>query len=109
METTHLSTPKQRPSLSTEELEAMVGPDRHRPGRARWRLITEEMPIWAIIGHIVAIGETSEPDDLTPAVIAQVAEERGISFAAVTAALHYYQHNRCPIDTLLEANAAALG
>ena len=95
--------------VSPEELEAMVGPDRHRPGRARWRLRAEEMPIWAVIGHIGAIAGTTEPDKISPSTIAEVARERDISVAAVAAALHYYRHNRCPIDALLEANAAALG
>ncbi len=89
-------------------LEAMVGPDRHRPGRARYRLIAEQVPVWAITGHIGAIAGPTEPDEIGPESIAEVARERDISDTAVVAALHYYVHNRCPIDAPLEENAAAL-
>ena len=89
-------------------LEAMVGPDRHRPGRARYRLIAEQVPVWAIIGHLGAIAGSTEPDEIGPDTIAAVARDYDIPEVAVAAALHFYIHNRCPIDALLEANAAAL-
>src|SRR5688572_10803201 len=89
--------------VDSAALDAMVGPDRHRPGRARYRLLAEQVPIWAVIGHIGAIAGTTEPDDIGPDTIAEVARERDISETAVAAALHYYSGNRCPIDALLEA------
>jgi hypothetical protein len=101
-------TLEQIAGVDAATLEAMVGPDPHRPGRARYRLLAEQVPIWAIIGHIGAIAGTTEPEDIGPDTIAAVARERDISEAAVAAALHYYLCNRCPIDALLEENAAAL-
>jgi hypothetical protein len=89
-------------------LEAMVEPDRHRPGRARYRLIAEEIPIWPLIGLVHHFAGTTEPDAITPKIIAAVAENYGISETAVAAAAHYYVNYRCPIDALLEENTAAL-
>ena len=91
-----------------EVLRRMVGPDPHRPGSARGRLVAEQIPVWAIIGHIGAVGGTTEPDQVSAETIAQVASEYGISEAAVAAALLYYKEHRGAIDALLEANAAAL-
>lgn len=94
--------------VGVAELEAMVEPDRHRPGRARWRLRAEQLPIWAIIGHVGVIGGTTEPARTSPETMALVAHEYDIPPVAVAAAMHFYAHNRCPIDALLEENAAAL-
>ena len=101
-------TLEQIAGVDAATLEAMVGPDRHRPGRARYRLIAEQVPIWAIIGHIGALAGTTDPNPIVPNTLAEVARERDISETAVAAALHYYVRNRCPIDALLEENAAAL-
>jgi hypothetical protein len=103
------TTLEQIAGVDAATLAAMVGPDRHRPGRARYRLIAEQVPIWAIVGHIGAIAGTTEPDEIDPDTIAAVARERDIPETAVAAALHYYVHNRGPIDALLEENAAPLG
>lgn len=94
--------------VGTADLEAMVEPDRHRPGRARWRLRAEQIPIWAIIGHVGAIGGTTEPEKTSAETMALVADEYEVPTVAVAAAIHYYAHNRCPIDALLEENASAL-
>jgi hypothetical protein len=64
-------------------LRRMVGSDRHRPGPARARLLAEQIPVWAIIGHIEAIAETGDPG----------------------ATCH--DEHRQAIHALLEANAAA--
>jgi len=90
------------------DLDSMVGPDRHRPGPARAHLIAEQVPVWAIVGHIGAVGGTTDPDAITAATVAQVAHDYDISDAAVDAALHYYRTHRGAIDALLAANAAAL-
>ncbi len=86
----------------------MVGPDPHRPGRARGRLLAESVPVWAIIGYIAAIAGSTEPDAISEDVIAQVAADYDVSHEAVQAALLYYDENRCAIDALLEANMAGL-
>ena len=106
MQTTGTDQLEQISGLSIDALEAMVGPDPHRPGPARWRLLAEQIPIRAIIGHIGAIAGTTEPDLITPEIMAQVAEDYDVSLAAVAAALHYYRHNRGAIDGLLAANAS---
>ncbi len=86
----------------------MVGPDPHRPGPARGRLLAESIPVWALIGYIGAIAGSTEPDAITADVIAQVAVDYDVSQEAVQAALLYYEEHRCAIDSLLETNAAAL-
>ena len=91
-----------------DHLRSMVGPDPHRPGRARGRLLAESVPVWAIIGYVGAIAGSTEPDAITDNVIAEVAEAYDVSVEAVQAALLYYDEHRCAIDALLEANAAAL-
>jgi uncharacterized protein (DUF433 family) len=94
---------------SEEELRRMVGPDRHRPGSSRGRLIAEQIPVWAIIGHIGALAGSLEPDAIDDEIIAEAAHDYDISVTAVRAALLYYREHQCAIDTLLEENAAVLG
>jgi uncharacterized protein (DUF433 family) len=65
------------------------------------------VPVWAIIGYIGAIAGSTEPGAITDDVIADVAAAYDVSREAVQAALLYYEEHRCPIDTLLEENAAA--
>jgi hypothetical protein len=96
------------PEVSEEELRRMVGPDRHRPGSSRGRLIAEQIPVWALIGYAGALAGTTEPTALTDEVIAQVAADHDISVVAMKAAVLYYREHQCAIDTLLEANTAAL-
>ena len=96
------------PWLNDERLDAMVGPDPHRPGPARARLIAESIPVWAIIGHLGALARTAEPDMLSDEVIARAAADYDVPIEAVHAALRYYTQHRCAIGALLEANAAAL-
>ena len=91
-----------------DHLRRMVGPDPHRPGPARGRLLAESVPVWAIIGYLGAIAGTTEPTAITEDVIAEAAEAYDVSHEAVQAALLYYEEHRCAIDALLEANAAAL-
>ena len=91
-----------------DHLRRMVGPDPHRPGPARGRLLAEQIPVWAIIGYVGAIAGSTEPDAITDDVIAQVAADYDVSQEAVQASLLYYEDHRCAIDALLEANAAVL-
>jgi hypothetical protein len=91
-----------------DHLRRMVGPDPHRPGPARGRLLAESVPVWAIVGYVGAIAGSTEPDAITDDVIAEVAEAYDVSHEAAQAALLYYDEHRCAIDALLEANAAAL-
>jgi hypothetical protein len=94
---------------SEEELRRMVGPDRHRPGSSRGRLIAEQIPVWALIDYAGALAGTTEPTALTDEVIAQVAADYDISVVAMKAAVLYYREHQCAIDTLLEENAAVIG
>jgi uncharacterized protein (DUF433 family) len=95
-------------NVDTVDLRRMVGPDVHRPGPARARLLVEQIPVWVIIGHVGAVASTTDPAAVTDEVIAQVAADYDIPHDAVLAALLYYQEHRGAIDGLLEANAAAL-
>jgi len=52
------------------DLRQMIGPDEHRPGSARARLLAEQIPVWAVVGHIGALAETTDPAAMTDEVIA---------------------------------------
>jgi hypothetical protein len=95
-------------TLNTNNLRRMVGPDKHRPGPARYRLLEEQIPVWAIIGHLKAIAEATDQPYFTEEVISQATAEYDVRREAVIAALLYYEEHRGAIDALLEANAAAL-
>ncbi len=94
--------------IDARDLKRMIGPDKHRPGLARARLIAEQIPVWAIVGYVGAVAGTTDPVAITDEAIAQVANDYDISREAVQAALLYYSEHRSAIDALLEANAAAL-
>ena len=94
-------------SVSEEELERMVGRDPHRPGSGRWRLLAEQVPIWAMIGDLKARGMV-DPADVSRETVDEIARDYDISPTAVLAALHYYEHHPNGIDAPLEANSAAL-
>lgn len=95
-------------NVDLEDLRQMIGPDEHRPGPMRARLLAEQIPVWAIIGHAGAVAGTSGPTAITEEVLAQVAADYDISTEAVHAALLYYHEHQAAIDTLLETNAATL-
>jgi hypothetical protein len=95
-------------NADTVDFRRMVGPDIHRPGPAYTRLLTEQIPVWAIIGHVGAVANTTEPAAMTDKVIALVAADYDIPHEAVLAALLYYQEFRGAIDALLKANVAAI-
>ncbi|MGH2615465.1 MAG: hypothetical protein ACRDJC_09520 [Thermomicrobiales bacterium] len=99
---------KRTANCNDVELRRMIGPDKHRPGLARARLVAEQIPVWAIIGYIGAVVGTTDPTAITNEAIAQVAADYDISHEAVQAALLYYGEHRAVIDALLEANEAAL-
>jgi uncharacterized protein (DUF433 family) len=95
-------------NIDTIDLRRMVGPDVHRPGAARARLLAEQIPVWAIVGYINALANTTNLADISYEVISRVAADYDVQPEAVEAALLYYQDHRGAIDALLEANAAAL-
>jgi uncharacterized protein (DUF433 family) len=103
-----MQTTKRTKNVSTTELRRMVGPDTHRPGHARYRLLEEQIPVWAIIGHLKAIAVATDQPYFSDEVIAQAAVDYDVRREAVLAALLYYDEHRCAIDALLEANEAAL-
>lgn len=91
---------------SAADLRQMVGPDRHRPGAARARLIAEQIAVWAIVGHMKAVTGLTELAEVSDEVVASVATDYDVSIDAVKAALLYYQEHRAVIDGFLEENAA---
>lgn len=102
------TTRRQRATnVDPDDLRRMIGPDQYRPGAERARLLAEQVPVWAIIGHIGALAETTDPGAITDEVIAQVAFDYDVPPEAVDAAVLYYQEHRGAIDALLAANAAA--
>lgn len=99
---------QQADDLRSDELRGMVGLDEHRPGAARARLLSEQIPVWAVIGHIGAVAGKTDPLAITDEGTAQIASDLDIRLEAVLAALLYYREHREAIDALLEANAAAI-
>jgi uncharacterized protein (DUF433 family) len=99
---------QQTTNVGAVDLNRMVGMDPHRPGPARARLLVEQIPVWAIVGHVASVARTTDPVTVTGEVIARVAADFDIRSEAVEAALLYYQEHRGAIDALLQANAAAI-
>jgi hypothetical protein len=99
---------EQEQQPNDDDLRRMVGPDPHRPGPDRARLIEQGVPVWAIIGHLLAMNAGTDPLDSSPQAIAQVAEDYRIPTSAVAAALLYYAEHRAAIDTRLAINAAGV-
>lgn len=94
-------------------LRAMVGPDQNRPGPDRWRLVQDNLPIWPLVGQAKAIAGVADlfdpaTSDTVFDAIHQVAHDYETTLLAALAAMRYYRERTCAIDTLLEANAAAL-
>lgn len=88
-------------TINAPDLEAMVKPDSHKRGRAFWRLVPSERPIWAIIMHIIVTGESDDATDASDALIQEVADDYAISNAEVRAAIAYYAKNKTYIDAWL--------
>jgi hypothetical protein len=86
-----------------ENWRELVVPDPNRPGPDRWRVMPNSIAVWAIVGHLQALG-----DEFTANTIAQTADDFRVPISAVTTALAYYEENREAIDTLLAINAAAV-
>lgn len=81
----------------------LIGQDPHRPGEDRVRVLGPGIAVWAIVGHLRALG-----DEFTPESIARAADDFKIPVTAVTAALAYYLEHREAIDARLTVNAAAV-
>lgn len=110
----HISQDKQSTGVHVAErddaeLRRMIGPDKHRPGPARYRLRAENIPVRAVIGQLRAITGTSDLTSVSEEAIAEVGFSYDISRQAVLAALLYYREHTCAIDALLEENAAYFG
>ncbi len=98
-----------RPTATTvpDDLLARVKPDPNRPGPDRWRIVDGDIAVWAIIQHLVAIGNLDDPTAASADVIAETAADYHIPEIGVHAALAYYRANRHAIDTRLAINADA--
>ena len=88
------------------DLLSRVRPDPRRPGPDRWRVVDGDLPVWALIQHIMAEGNTADPTQATEGVIAQTAVDYRIPKIGVRAAIAYYAANRCAIETRLAINDA---
>lgn len=90
--------------VTEQDLHALVKPDRVKRGRAFWRLVPSERPIWAIIMHLLTFVGVSDPAEATDDQIRQTADDYEISEVEVRAALAYYERNRKYIDAWLLIN-----
>lgn len=73
--------------------------DPHRPGIQRARLLEYEVPIWALIGHMVDVDDESE--------IERTADDYNLPSVAVRAAVAFYRVHRAAIDNLRDTLDAA--
>ena len=72
-----------------------IEPDPLHPGPGDVRLADSGVSVWAIIGHLAAVG--GDP--------AKAAADYEITSEEMAAALAYYRRNRAAIDARLAANA----
>lgn len=105
MTATHAPTPTQ---IEPADLTPQVRPDPKRPGPDRWRLAEHDIAVWAIIQHIIAIGNLDDPLQAPDAVVEEAARDYAIPTTGIRAALAYYAANRAAIDTRLAINADAI-
>ncbi|HEX5504630.1 MAG TPA: hypothetical protein VFW96_18580 [Thermomicrobiales bacterium] len=99
-----------------ELISRYVEPHPSKAGPAEWRLKERGVPIWAIIGALVLVANPAEhPEVLDDRAVApllveqqaieRVAQEYGVSRAAVEAAIAYYWQHKRLIDARLIVNA----
>jgi uncharacterized protein (DUF433 family) len=91
------------PRTKDATLSALIEPDPFRPGEDRARIRSVNIPVWAIIGYLRALGPTITADS-----IAQTAQDFDITKRDVEAAVAYYVEHRESIDLRLKINAAAV-
>ena len=77
-------------------IERCIEPDPWHPGPANVRLRTFHVPVWALVGHLPAVGGDR----------VRLARAYRVPVEAVDAALAYYARNRALIDGRLAANTA---
>lgn len=95
------------PAAITPDLSTLVKPDSVKTGRAFWRLVPSERPVWAIIMHLLTLIEGDDPTMATDDQIRQTAADYAISEIEVRAALAYYERNQKHIDAWLTINSDA--
>ena len=64
------------------------------PGLAEARIVTTDIPVWAIIGYLEATGWD----------VQRTAQDYGTSVEAVSAAISFYEEHREVIDARIAAN-----
>lgn len=84
----------------------MVVPDHNRPGKQRWRLREDDLPVWAVILHLQTI--EADLNKVLDEAIAETASAFSISPVSVLAAIAYYRDNQPSIDALLLMNEEAV-
>lgn len=77
-----------------ELIEKWIEPNPWRPGAFDVRVREYGVPVWALVGHGKATGQS----------VAEVASDYEIPEEAVQAAFAYYEQNRVIIDARIAAN-----
>ena len=101
---------------SDELISRHVEPHPSKAGAAEWRLKERGVPVWAVIGALVLTANPAEHPEVLDAravapllgeqkAIEQVAQDYGVSRAAVEAAIAYYWRHKLLIDARLTVNA----
>ena len=78
----------------------VIGPDPHRPGKSRARLLDPGIPVWSIVGYLRAL----EPE-FSATSIDGAAGAFDVPVSTVTAAVAYYLEHRDAIDAVLTLHA----
>ena len=79
----------------TALMQRYIEPNPHRPGLDDARLISYGVPVWALIGHFLAIGQDR----------VQTAVDYDIPLEAMDAALAYYACHKPVIEARIAANS----
>uniref|UniRef100_A0A7C3APJ3 DUF433 domain-containing protein n=1 Tax=Thermorudis sp. TaxID=1969470 RepID=A0A7C3APJ3_9BACT len=78
-------------------IERWIEPDPYRPGAQDARVREYGVAVWALIGHLQAVGGNLQ----------RVAADYELPLEAVQAAVAYYQHHREVISARIAANQPA--
>lgn len=126
-----IAAPSRKAAAVQDELLAeYIEPHPGKPGWDEWRLKERSVPVWAIIGALILPNTPSSPRNAdraslgypalqaalergaaeafsNDALITRVAQEYGVSRAAVEAAIAFYRRHKGLLDARLIANITA--
>ena len=103
---TTTNPPQNTTTTDPAKLLDRVKPDPNRPGPDRWRVTDGDIAVWAIVQHLIAIGNLDDPTAASDDIVAETSNDYRIPKIGVRAAIAYHRANQAAIDTRLATNAA---